>query len=228
MSTTIDSIYKALFEYYGDPKWWPGDTPFEIIVGAVLTQNCAWSNVEKAIANFKNVCELTPENLLAMTDDELAELIKPAGFFTRKAGYLKAVTDWFSRYNFDVGAVAKRPLHELRPELLAVKGVGKETADSILLYAIGFKTFVVDAYTARLCQRMPLPAGESYDERKRYFEQNFRRVCKISESPEDDTAIAARYNIFHVLIVLNAKKFCRKMANCVGCPLALMCSRKLT
>jgi len=145
MDGAILTIYEKLNAHYGDLKWWPAKTPYEVIVGAVLTQNTSWSNVEKAIANFGE--NLSPQFVRDADSTELIEIIRPAGFFNQKAVYLKAVTDWFAKYDFDVATVRRKPLEKLRPELLSVKGIGKETADSILLYAFGFPTFVVDAYT---------------------------------------------------------------------------------
>jgi endonuclease-3 related protein len=214
-SGLTDVIFERLLSHYGDPHWWPAETPFEVMVGAVLTQNCAWENVEKAIANLKNAMELTPENLLALSFEHLGELIRPAGFFTRKAAYLKALTEWYGSYGFDRANLQNRPLQKLRQELLSVRGIGKETADSILLYALGYKTFVIDAYTARLCKRIPLPAGDNYDERKLFFETHFKANGGASATED--------YNIFHALIVINAKTHCKAKPQCVGCPLAKIC-----
>ena len=201
-------IYETLRTCYGDLHWWPAQTPYEVIVGAVLTQNTAWSNVEKAIANFGN--NLTPEAVLNMDLTELTYIIRPAGFFNQKAAYLKAATEWFAGYSFDVPTVQREPLDKIRSELLSTKGVGRETADSILLYAFGFPTFVVDAYTVRLCARYPIDAGKGYDAIKAHFEGN------ISEK---------LYNNFHALIVINAKEHCRKKPLCDGCPLSDACGR---
>jgi endonuclease-3 related protein len=178
----------------------------------VLTQNTAWGNVEKAIANFGG--RLSPEAVAAMPVGELAQAIRPAGYFNQKAAYLKAVTAWYAGYGYSVPAVRRRPLAELRPELLATPGVGPETCDSILLYAFGFPTFVVDAYTVRLCGRYPLEAGKGYAAVKAHFEAGL---------PED----AAVYNNFHAAIVINAKDHCRKKPACGGCPLEGGCGRRL-
>ena len=199
-------IYDTLLAHYGDLNWWPADTPYEVMVGAVLTQNTAWDNVEKAIANFGN--KLTPECVQGMDISELTEIIRPAGFFNQKAVYLKAVTEWYSGYSFDVRAVQKEPLGKLRAELLGVKGVGRETADSILLYAFDFPTFVVDAYTVRLCERIPIDAGKGYEAVKAHFESGVTKDAKV-------------YNNYHALIVINGKNHCRKKPLCDGCPLYL-------
>ena len=210
------SIYNTLLAHYGDLHWWPAKTPYEVVVGAVLTQNTAWSNVEKAIANFARGLSgsdnLTPEFVLNADMAELTDIIRHAGFFNQKAVYLKTVTEWFAGYNFDVPTVQRETLEKLRPELLSVKGVGKETADSILLYAFNFPTFVVDAYTNRLCDRFPVDAGKGYDAVKTYFEGSV---------PKD----AKTYNNYHALIVINAKEYCRKKPLCTGCPLYDTCGR---
>ena len=207
----IAAIYDALHAHYGDLNWWPAKTPYEVMVGAVLTQNTAWTNVEKAIANFGD--SLSPQFVRDVNFAELTEIIRPAGFFNQKAEYLKALTEWFGRYNFDVSTVQNESLEELRPNLLAVKGIGKETADSILLYAFGFPTFVVDAYAVRLCDRFPIDAGKGYDAVKAHFEANLPRSAEI-------------FNNYHALIVTNRKEHCRKSKPlCGDCPLAGYCRR---
>jgi endonuclease-3 related protein len=210
MGDKLLSIYKTLLTHYGEPRWWPAKTPYEVIVGAVLTQNTAWGNVEKAIANFGG--NLSPEGIAVMPTEELTEFVRPAGFFHQKAGYLKAVTAWYGQYGYDAPTVRKRPLGELRAELLSTKGVGQETADAILLYAFGLPTFVVDAYTNRLCGRYPIEAGRGYAAVKAYFEGELPRSEEV-------------YNNFHALIVINAKERCRKKPTCGGCPLDSGCGR---
>ena len=204
------AIYRRLEARYGNLNWWPADTPYEVIVGAILTQNTNWGNVEKALANFDG--DITPERVMALGMEELKALIRPAGFFNQKAVYLKAVTEWFGRYDFDVAKVQARPLEEVRAELLAVRGIGNETADSILLYAFGFPTFVIDKYTQRFCQRFPLDAGKDYMAVKAFFEANL---------PRD----AALFNNYHALIVMNAKEHCSAKKHCEGCPLNVYCQQ---
>ncbi|MCL1832808.1 MAG: endonuclease III domain-containing protein [Oscillospiraceae bacterium] len=210
-------IYETLLVRYGQLNWWPtirrdppAETPYEVIVGAVLTQNTAWRNVEKALANFG--AKLSPQAVSDMELAELSEIIRPAGFFNQKSVYLKSVTAWFAQYGFDVQKVREKSLEDVRAELLSVKGVGKETADSILLYAFGFPSFVVDAYTMRFCGRYPIDAGTGYDAVKKYFEAHI-------------PASSAVYNNYHALIVINAKEHCRKKPLCSGCPLADTCGR---
>jgi len=208
----VQEIYDALHACYGNLNWWPAETPYEVMTGAVLTQNTAWINVEKAIANFGG--NLSPQAVLDMDVAELIDIVRPAGFFNQKAVYLKAVTEWFAQYDFKVPTVRCEPLEKIRAELLSLKGVGKETADSILLYAFGFPSFVVDAYTVRLCERYPVGAGKSYDAIKAYFENNLPRGAEI-------------YNNFHAMIVINAKEHCRKSKPlCDKCPLNGTCGKR--
>ena len=210
MTNTVLTIYNHLQSHYGNLNWWPANTPYEVIVGAILTQNTNWANVEKAIANFNN--DITPQRVLALDLDKLKEIIRPAGFFNQKAIYLKAVTEWYGRFNFNVANVQARPLEEVRAQLLAVRGIGYETADAILLYAFGFPTFVVDKYTQRFCRRYPIDAGNDYMSVKSYFETHL---------PHDE----ALFNNYHALIVINSKEHCRAKPNCTGCPLDIYCKK---
>ena len=203
----VKGIYRRLFDRYGDLRWWPAKTPFEVMIGAILTQNTAWRNVEKAIANLPS--DPVPEFIETIGAEDLAALIKPAGFFNQKSVYLKALTAWYKTYNYSVDNVRKRPLHELRTELLTVRGVGRETADSILLYAFGFPAFVIDAYTLRLIMRlayMPEPLG-------------YNSAQLIFASGLD----ASLYNNAHAMIVINAKEHCGAKPKCPGCPLCDIC-----
>jgi len=210
MSSRVFEIYETLLAHYGNLHWWPAKTPYEVMVGAVLTQNTAWSNVAKAIANFGD--KLSPEYIENVGIAELVEIIRPSGFFNQKAVYLKAVTEWFAKYAFDAAAVKQEPIEKLRSELLSTKGVGRETADSILLYSFGFPSFVVDAYTLRLCGRYPIEAGNGYEAVKAHFEESLPHSAEI-------------YNNLHAMIVINAKNHCRKNPACVNCPLAKKCGR---
>ena len=210
MDNKVMAIYETFFAYYGDLHWWPAKTPYEVMVGAVLTQNTAWGNVEKAIANFGD--RLSPTFIMGASNEELIEIIRPSGFYNQKVVYLKAVTEWFLKYDCDVETVKRTPMKNLRSELLATKGVGRETADSILLYSFGFPTFVIDAYTVRLCGRYPIETGDGYDSVKNYFEKNLPNSAKV-------------YNRLHAMIVINAKNYCRKIPNCDKCPLISQCKR---
>ena len=204
-------MYSRLLDHYGDPRWWPAGSVYEVMTGAVLTQNTAWTNVEKAIAHFGD--GLSPHVVASIDEESLRDIIRPAGSFTRKARCLKALTDWYALYGYDAEQVRRQPLAGLRGELLALKGIGPETADSILLYAFGFPSFVVDAYTMRLCGRYPLDAGRDYHCVKGFFERHLERDALL-------------YNRFHALIVINAKAHCRKKPLCAGCPLYDSCGRR--
>lgn len=204
-------LYKHLFAAYGPQHWWPGETPFEIIVGAVLTQNTAWGNVSRAIANLKAAGLLSLEALLQAPEDEVRQLLAPSGFYNIKYRRLRNLLGFLA----DKGACAhleSAPVEEARSALLAVHGIGPETADSILLYALGRPTFVVDAYTRRLLARLgeEWAAKAPYEAIRRYFME--RLPCDVT-----------LYNEFHALIVTHGKTHCRKRPNCGGCPLAEVC-----
>ena len=211
MTERLNDMYSRLLDHYGDPRWWPAGSVYEVMTGAVLTQNTAWTNVEKAIAHFGD--GLSPHVVASIDEESLRDIIRPAGSFNQKARCLKALTDWYALYGYDAEQVRRQPLAGLRGELLALKGIGPETADSILLYAFGFPSFVVDAYTMRLCGRYPLDAGEDYHGVKSFFERHLERDVLL-------------YNRFHALIVINAKAHCRKKPLCAGCPLYDSCGRR--
>lgn len=208
----LDTIYNTLFSFYGDLHWWPAKTSYEVMVGAILTQNTAWMNVEKAIERFEG--NLSPELILSLPIEDLQEIIRPAGFYRQKSQYLKAITEWFMTYNCDLDLIKKRPLADLRSELLEVRGVGNETADSILLYAFDFPSFVVDAYTLRLFSCIPIHAGKTYMEVKRFCEDKLPRDVEL-------------YKHFHALIVQNGKEHCKKKPVCQGCPLDGVCKKMM-
>ncbi len=186
-------LYDRLFDVYGPQHWWPAETPFEVIVGAVLTQNTSWKNVEKAITNLKDANQLKLESIAALTQDELAALIKPSGFFNVKARRLKNLCDWLQAQG-GLAALSKWDTNELRQALLDIHGIGPETADDILLYAFERPVFVIDAYTRRLLKKLGLIEGnEDYEALRRMFE---------SRLPAEH----ALYNEYHALIVRHAKE----------------------
>jgi endonuclease-3 related protein len=204
----LNDIYKLLFERFGPQDWWPGDTPFEVIIGAILTQNTNWTNVEKAITNLKKAKSLTPDKLHTIDISKLAELIRPAGYFNIKALRLKNFLNWlFNDYDGKLKNLDDVPTDRLREELLSIKGVGPETADSILLYALDRPVFVVDAYTARITARHHLiDAGAGYDEIKELFESHLIEDVKT-------------FNEYHALLVRLGKEFCKPTPRCDSCPL---------
>jgi len=205
---TLTEIYGFLYDFFGPQNWWPGETRLEIMVGAILTQNTNWTNVEKAIVNLKSAACLKPEALRRMDTAQLAQLIRPAGYYNLKAKRLKNFVDWlFDDYGGDPANLESVNTEQLRAELLAIKGVGCETADSILLYALDRPVFVVDAYTARIAIRHGLiEPGADYEQLRLLFESNL---------PED----VRFFNEYHALLVRAGKEFCKTKARCPGCPL---------
>jgi len=204
-------IYDLLFDCFGPQNWWPGDTPFEIMVGAILTQNTNWANVEKAIVNLKTADLLSPEKLHGLHVAELAELIRPAGYYNIKATRLQAFTAWLvENHDGEPAGLESVNTTQLRMELLQIKGIGLETADSILLYALNRPIFVVDAYTARIAVRHRLIEPEAdYEQLRELFQVNL---------PED----VQLFNEYHALLVRLGKDYCRPTARCAGCPLEML------
>lgn len=214
---------------YGPRGWWPiyslsrgkslyrGKRPrnsrerFEVCAGAVLTQSVAWTNVEKALHNLKAADLLTAESVLTSPHEKIAPLVRPAGYFNQKTKKLKALAAWFLERGVKTSCMKKLTLDEFRHELLAIKGVGPETADSILLYAWGRKTFVVDAYTKRIFSRLGIIDGtEDYETVRALFHKSFRGEVK-------------EYQEYHGLIVEHAKARCRTKPDCAGCPFGEVC-----
>ncbi len=207
MKYLLEKVYNRLLAHFGPCHWWPGDTPWEVMVGAVLTQNTAWVNVEKAIQNLKSQSRLEAEAMAALDTEQLAELVRPTGYYRQKAKKLKALTSFYARYDFNWQKMRQEPLWPMREKLLAVYGIGPETADSILLYALEKPIFVVDAYTRRILSRHGLAAENmSYDQIQRLFMEHL---------PTD----VPLYNEYHALIVYTGKDFCRSKPGCQGCPL---------
>lgn len=206
--------YRLLLAAFGPQHWWPADTPFEVMVGAVLTQNTAWRNVEKAIANLRAADSLDCRSILDTPEEELADRLRPAGYFNVKAKRLRALCGFLRQRGVAEAPQRLAFLSEpaaLRRDLLAVHGVGEETADSILLYALGLPLFVVDAYTRRVFTRLGLLSGaEAYGAIQAGFERGLPR----------DIAL---YNEYHALIVRLGKDICRPKPRCGDCPLADIC-----
>ncbi len=204
------AIYEQLRQHFGPKDWWPADTAFEVMVGAILTQNTAWTNVEKAIRNLRSADSLDPQIICALPHEKLARLIRPSGYYNIKTRRLQAWCNWYLEYG-GYEALDKLPTPELRAEVLSVYGIGPETADDIVLYAFNRPVFVIDAYTRRIFSRLGLIAGdESYDDLSALFEQ---------ELPTN----TALFNEYHALIVNQAKHICQKKPRCEQCPLAPDC-----
>ena len=213
IKSIVMDVYERLYSAYGSQHWWPGDTPFEVIIGAILTQSTAWTNVEKAIANLKSAGILSAPALREIPEPDLAALIRPSGYFNVKARKLKAFVEWLGqRSNDDLEILFTARTAALREELLGVYGIGEETADSILLYAGNKPSFVIDAYTRRIVDRLGIePGGPAYSDYRHLFMDNL---------PAD----AALYNEYHALLVRHGKDVCRKTRPlCKTCCLERIC-----
>jgi len=203
-------VYEKLFTAYGPQHWWPADTPFEMMVGAILTQNTSWTNVEKAISNLKDNNMLNHETIASSNLHHLGEIIRPAGSFIQKARYLQHL----SLFYIDIGerqGLMKWPMSVQRSRLLALYGIGSETADSILLYALDRPIFVIDTYTKRLLIRLGhFDHVLGYDAIQHYIQQ------RLPES-------LILFQEFHALIVEHAKRYCKTKPLCGQCPLLDCC-----
>lgn len=208
MEAILMAMYERMAASFGPQHWWPAEGPLEMMVGAVLTQNTSWRNVEKAIEGLKARSLIDAEALGRIPFEELAQTIRPAGYYNIKARRLKNLAEFIrQRSTGHLDLLFSEETGALREALLGVKGIGPETADSILLYAAGRPVFVVDAYTHRILGRHELISEEAtYDE---------MQACFMDHLPQD----AALYNEFHALIVRTAKTCCGKRPNCAACPL---------
>jgi len=211
---SITQLFEELLKAYGPQNWWPAETPFEVCLGAVLTQNTAWDNAHRAVKNLIEAGIDRPEKLLNLKEEELQALIKPAGFYKQKAKYLKEL----SRFFVESGGLEKLkelPLERVRSELLKVKGVGPETADAILLYALQKATFVADKYAKRLFYRLGITQKEElpYD--------TIKEVVESEVKPSEEAVYF--YNELHALIVEHCKRFCKAKPDCSKCPLKELC-----
>ena len=204
----LGDTYKKLHSYFGPQHWWPADSPFEVIIGAILTQNTAWSNVEKAIACLKKKGLLNPGKLYNSDKRTLSGLIRPCGYYNLKAARIRSFLEvLFADFKGNLSSMFSLRLAQLRARLLEIKGIGPETADSILLYAAGKPKFVIDAYTRRFLFRHKLiKRASSYEQIQNLFEENLRPRLKM-------------FNEYHALIVRLAKEFCRSRPLCKSCPL---------
>ncbi len=225
-------IYKLLLDYFGPQDWWPidedyhrkhkSDPRFEVVVGAILTQNTAWGNVEKALYNLKNENSLNIKKILQTDIGFLRNMIQPSGFFNQKATRLKNIAYFLNEnYEGDLDKFFDSDLQKIRNELLSLNGVGPETADSILLYAGNLPVFVVDTYTKRICKRIPVNIEKvGYIEIQKYFEKYLQNNLDIKD-------IVSIYKELHALIVELAKNFCTIKPKCTDCPLGNICLKRL-
>lgn len=227
MKLTPEKLFNILIKKFGNQNWWPidlkyhlknnTDPRFEIIVGALLTQNTAWLNVEKTLLELKKSNLLEVKKIKNLKIEDLQKRIKSTGFFKQKAKRLTNLSLYLQeKYNGDLDKFFDRDLNEIRDELLSLNGIGPETADSILLYAGNKPSFVVDSYTKRICNRIPIKTIISYNLIKKYFEKNLKRIYKKDE-------IVKVYKEYHALIVLLCKKFCKKKPKCEICIINKYC-----
>ena len=228
----LKKVYDRLLAFHGPQGWWPiynpaaqageyhvraprdADDFYEIAIGAILTQNIAWKNVERAIAALKGRAILHPQGIGKTRRDSLARLIRPTGYYNQKAVKIKNFNDWYGRFDYDYSKLTEKDPAEVRGELLSINGIGPETADSILLYALNCKIFVIDAYTKRIFTRLGYFTGaENYADMQARFHERF-------------DGSARDYNEYHALIVAHGKDFCKTKPRCGDCCLAPICKKK--
>jgi len=208
----LNELYKLMRSHFGFLNWWPGDTKFEIFIGAILTQQTSWKNVEKAILALKKNNKLDLEKIIETKQDYLEKLIKPSGYYRQKAKRLKDICGIIKLNYGDLDSLFKLDKEELRAALLNMKGIGKETADSIILYAAEKPIFVIDAYTKRIMHRIyNIDENISYDTLQKYFEYKLK---------EDLTL----YKDMHAQFVELGKNYCKKKPECTNCPLRDICN----
>ncbi len=214
----VVDLFNELMAAFGPQAWWPADGPFEVMVGAILTQNTAWTNVEPAIVALKKAALLTPRSLANAPLADLETAIRSSGYYRQKAGRLRDFSAWLlQEWGGDIDLMSQEPTLRLRTKLLNIKGIGPETADSILLYAAGKPVFVIDAYTIRILGRVGLTGHTDYECLQRLFERNLPLDIEI-------------YREYHALLVLLGKDFCRRRpekSNCSICPVGSRCEASL-
>ena len=204
----IRGVFHSLEEHYGWFDWWPTSDPYQIMMGAILVQNTNWKNAEKALDNLGKT--IAPQQVADMELATLAQAIRSSGYYNQKALKLKAMTQWFADYNYDIQAVRAQDTEVLRKQLLAVKGIGGETADAILVYAIGKASFVIDAYARRIFERNGLVVPKSYEK--------FHDLMEAVIPPNTKT-----YGYYHGLLVEHGQQFCHPKPKCEQCPLVDQC-----
>ncbi len=204
----LTDIYNALYQFFGPQQWWPGGSAFEVAVGAILTQNTNWGNVEKAITNIKAKKSLNARALHKMPHKRLASLIRPAGYFNVKAKRLTSFLDFLCNdFKGSMQRMKKNDISSLRKRLLSVHGIGPETADSILLYALDKPVFVIDAYTKRVMSRHKMvPENVGYHDLQELFHKHLPLDVQL-------------FNEYHALFVMVGKHHCKPRPKCTGCPL---------
>jgi endonuclease-3 related protein len=211
-SQILLEVYDRLMSYYGPQHWWPGDSPFEVIIGAILTQSAAWTNVDKAINNLKTASALSPRAIRRLPKEELARLVRPSGYYNAKTIKLKAFVEWLDEnYLDDLNKLFAIDVGMLRKRLLSIHGIGNETADSIILYAANKPIFVIDTYTRRIISRVGLLSrDDSYVNYQKYFMDNLPSDFRL-------------FNEYHALLVRLGKEACRKQPLCTQCCINCFC-----
>lgn len=210
---TIEIIYKKLYNHWGSQKWWPTDSKLEIIIGSILSQNTSWKNAEKAILNLKENNFLNLKNLSILNKSKISELIKPAGYYNQKTEYILCASEIINnKFLGSINNLFKLDIESLRIELLSWKGIGKETADSIILYAAEKPIFVIDSYTKRMLSRHNIGYKITYDDAANLFMKSLPKNVKM-------------YNEFHALIVKLGQTYCKTKPNCSKCPLSSLFNR---
>lgn len=216
-ATFLSRVYELLYGRYGPQGWWPGEDRFEIIVGAILTQNTSWTNAEKALRNLKMAGVLIPKRIRELSQNDLAILIKPSGYFNSKARKLKSFAQFLDEFHCDsLDRLFSQEPHSLRWDLLSVYGIGEETADDILLYAAGLPRFVIDSYTMRILSRLRVISGKNkYGSVQALVETNLKSDVKL-------------FNEYHALLDRHGKEVCRKVPLCRKCCLLGICPTGIT
>ncbi len=203
-------VYQSLLQHHGPQNWWPGETSFEVMVGAILTQNTAWTNVEKAIVRLKQADALAPDRLLSLSETTVADLIRPSGYFNVKTKRLRNYCRWFLKSGGH-DALSTWSTSDLREGLLSINGIGPETADDILLYVFERSVFVIDSYTRRLFSRLELINGDlDYEKIRSIFENELEKETPL-------------FNEYHALIDVHAKTVCKTKPDCGSCCLTKYC-----
>lgn len=211
---SVKSLVNKLEGAYGVAEWWPSESPFEVAAGAILTQRTSWKNVQVAIGNLKSSAMMNPAAICSCDIASLHEIIRPSGFYRQKSRYLRSFSSHIlDRYGGDIERMRDRPVSELRPELLSIEGVGPETADTIMLYALSLPSFVVDSYSFRLLNRLGIYSGRDY----RYVKTMFEETLGLD---------ARRLSSAHAAVVMHCKEHCLVRPRCRGCPLRRHCPSK--
>lgn len=204
---TLMGLYKALFRHYGPQYWWPARTVEEMMIGAILVQNTAWTNVEKSLRNFES---FDGKYILSLDQETLIDMIRSSGFYKGKSQAIQTLFEWYKTYNCDIKNVQSQTSSMIRKELLSLKGIGNETADCIMVYAVNKAYFIIDAYTKRILGRLGYDVDMTYMKLQAFIESHL----------DDDIEV---YKEFHALLVEHGKSYCKKTPDCTNCFLNNKC-----